>query len=267
MRPRHARAAAASERIQYQRRSRASSQGPSARRRRANNHRPSGHPRATARDCADALRRPRPSEVAGDPEGVRAAAPREGREVAGHGAERWASSLTPLRVAVVNACSPAFSRRVVRPGPASPTARTTRPLRSLMERRFGTSDAYSHELRRLGHEAADFVVNAPELQRAWRRGNGLGRSWLPQLPGRAGAAGQPPLPAQDGEGADRALRPGDRLRPGHLVLLAPRARCDARGRTPRRLADRQRAARAGHPARLRPHHHVVPALRRALPGA
>ncbi len=95
-----------------------------------------------------------------------------------------------MRVAVVDTYYPAFlaAHYADRPGLAD------RPydeqLRSLMERQFGTSDAYSHELRRLGHEAADFVVNAPELQRAWRRGNGLGRSWLAQLPGRAGAAGR-----------------------------------------------------------------------------
>jgi hypothetical protein len=88
-----------------------------------------------------------------------------------------------LRVAVVDTYYPAFlaAHYADRPGLAD------RPyeeqLRSLMERQFGTSDAYSHELRGLGHEAADLIVNAPELQRAWR---GDGR--LSALPGRLGAA-------------------------------------------------------------------------------
>jgi spore maturation protein CgeB len=38
---------------------------------------------------------------------------------------------------------------------------------------FGTSDAYSHALRALGHEAAELVVNCAPLQRAWARETGL----------------------------------------------------------------------------------------------
>jgi spore maturation protein CgeB len=84
-----------------------------------------------------------------------------------------------VRVAIVDTYYPAFlaAHYAERPGLAS------RPyeeqLRSLMERQFGTSDAYSHELRGLGHEAADFIVNAPELQQAWR-----GRRMLPGAWGR-----------------------------------------------------------------------------------
>ena len=93
-----------------------------------------------------------------------------------------------MRVAVVDTYYPAFvtEHYAARPGLAA------RPyeeqLRSLMERQFGTSDAYSHELRGLGHEAADFVVNVPELQKAWRREQGARRGWLVDVPGRIGAA-------------------------------------------------------------------------------
>lgn len=64
-------------------------------------------------------------------------------------------------------------------------------LASLMERSFGTGDAYSAGFRELGHEAAELVLNWPELQRAWARkrrapaaaATRAGR----QLPGRLGA--------------------------------------------------------------------------------
>jgi hypothetical protein len=93
-----------------------------------------------------------------------------------------------LRVAVVDTYYPAFlaAHYADRPGLAERSY--AEQLQSLMERQFGTSDAYSHELRRLGHEAVDLVVNAPELQRAWRRENGRGRGWLLDVPGRVGAA-------------------------------------------------------------------------------
>ena len=45
--------------------------------------------------------------------------------------------------------------------------------RRLMDRFFGTSDAYSHYLGELGHEAHEFVVNCDPLQRAWAREHGV----------------------------------------------------------------------------------------------
>jgi hypothetical protein len=47
--------------------------------------------------------------------------------------------------------------------------------RALMERSFGTSDAYSHFLATLGHEAHEVVVNSRELQAAWAREHGIRR--------------------------------------------------------------------------------------------
>jgi spore maturation protein CgeB len=41
--------------------------------------------------------------------------------------------------------------------------------KALMARSFGTSDAYSHYLRALGHDAEEIVVNADQLQLAWAR--------------------------------------------------------------------------------------------------
>ena len=44
--------------------------------------------------------------------------------------------------------------------------------RALMERSFGTSDAYSHFLRALGHEAEEVVVNCAPLQAQWAKERG-----------------------------------------------------------------------------------------------
>lgn len=88
-----------------------------------------------------------------------------------------------MRVAIVDTYYPAFLAAHYAERPALAERPYEEQLSSLMERQFGTTDAYSHELRGLGHEAADFIVNAPELQQAWRGGRRL-----PQLPGRLGAA-------------------------------------------------------------------------------
>lgn len=45
--------------------------------------------------------------------------------------------------------------------------------RSLMERFFGTGDAYSHHLKELGHEAHEFVVNCEPLQARWAAEHGV----------------------------------------------------------------------------------------------
>jgi len=50
--------------------------------------------------------------------------------------------------------------------------------RALMDRFFGTFDAYSHHLRQLGHDAHEVVVNCEPLQRAWAREHGVSRRRL-----------------------------------------------------------------------------------------
>lgn len=45
--------------------------------------------------------------------------------------------------------------------------------RALMDRCFGTADFYSHNLRLLGHEATEVIVNCEPLQRRWAEENGL----------------------------------------------------------------------------------------------
>jgi spore maturation protein CgeB len=61
-------------------------------------------------------------------------------------------------------------------------------LRSLLCQSFGTSDAYSRNLRALGHDAIEVVVNSEPLQRAWAAEQGFSPSPATRLrrllPGR-----------------------------------------------------------------------------------
>jgi spore maturation protein CgeB len=56
-------------------------------------------------------------------------------------------------------------------------------LRSLLEESFGTSDAYSRNLRALGHEAVETVANCEPLQHAWADEHGFRRSVATRLRG------------------------------------------------------------------------------------
>jgi glycosyltransferase involved in cell wall biosynthesis len=49
----------------------------------------------------------------------------------------------------------------------------------LMKQRFGTSDAYSYNLKKLGHEAQEIITNDDHLQTKWARENGI---WSLPLP-------------------------------------------------------------------------------------
>lgn len=57
-----------------------------------------------------------------------------------------------------------------------------------MERSFGTADAYSAGMRRLGHETTEVVINGEQLQRRWaaEHGTRLGGGPLAKLPGPVG---------------------------------------------------------------------------------
>jgi spore maturation protein CgeB len=99
-----------------------------------------------------------------------------------------------VRVLVVDTYYPAFLRTHYAERPGLARQPYSEQLAALIERGFGTSDAYSHHLRENGHEAEDVVVNCPELQRAWAREHGIGvrRALAPlaAAPGRVGAAGR-----------------------------------------------------------------------------
>jgi spore maturation protein CgeB len=95
-----------------------------------------------------------------------------------------------VRIAVVDTYYPAFVREHYARNRGLRRRSYEEQLAALMERSFGTSDAYSSHLVELGHEAVDLVVNCFELQAAWAREQGrapLGRR-LSSLPTRLGVA-------------------------------------------------------------------------------
>jgi spore maturation protein CgeB len=77
-----------------------------------------------------------------------------------------------VRVAIVDTYYPAFAAEHYRARPGLEDEPYERQLRSLLDRSFGTSDAYSRELRALGHDAYDLVANCLPLQQAWVREHG-----------------------------------------------------------------------------------------------
>lgn len=50
----------------------------------------------------------------------------------------------------------------------------------LMEQRFATSDSYSHNIKKLGHEAQEIITNDYRLQIKWTRENGIRTLPLPK---------------------------------------------------------------------------------------
>jgi hypothetical protein len=74
-----------------------------------------------------------------------------------------------VRVLIVDTCYPAFLKSHYAAHPGLADASYQDQWRALMDRFFGTSDAYSHYLRELGHDAHEVVVNCEPMQRAWAR--------------------------------------------------------------------------------------------------
>jgi hypothetical protein len=78
-----------------------------------------------------------------------------------------------LRIIVVDTYYPAFLAAHYDLHPKLEEQGYSEQLQSLMERCFGTSDAYSRYLRTLGHEADDLIVNCQPLQLRWAREQGV----------------------------------------------------------------------------------------------
>lgn len=72
-----------------------------------------------------------------------------------------------LRVLVVDTYYPAFQEALYSAHLGLSEAPYETQLGSLIAAHFGTSGAYSRELRALGHEAEDVIVNCLPLQRRW----------------------------------------------------------------------------------------------------
>jgi hypothetical protein len=96
-----------------------------------------------------------------------------------------------VRVAVVDTYYPAFTAGHYAERPGLGRRPYAEQLDALLDRAFGTADAYSANLRALGHEATDLIVNCEPLQLAWAREHGMrarvvaGRL-AERVPGRAG---------------------------------------------------------------------------------
>jgi glycosyltransferase involved in cell wall biosynthesis len=90
-----------------------------------------------------------------------------------------------VRIAVVDTYYPVFLEEHYRVRPEL-AARTYREqLAALIDRCFGTADAYSRHLNELGHEAIDVVANCAPLQLRWaaeRRGPGRLRRMVARAP-------------------------------------------------------------------------------------
>src|SRR5215204_6082269 len=97
-----------------------------------------------------------------------------------------------MRIAIVDTYYPELLAEHYRKRPELSQRPYDEQHASLMERCFGTSDAYSHHLRELGHDAIDIVPNCPELQMRWAVEHGHPGRWrrsrarLPGLPPRLG---------------------------------------------------------------------------------
>ena len=95
-----------------------------------------------------------------------------------------------LRVLVVDTYYPAFLADHYEARPGLEERSYVEQRNALLARRFGTSDVYSHELRKLGHESAEVIVNCEPLQTTWARERGrerLIRALNSLLPGRPGS--------------------------------------------------------------------------------
>jgi hypothetical protein len=91
-----------------------------------------------------------------------------------------------LRIFVLDTYYPAFLDAHYRQRPGLASRDYQEQLRALLDRFFGTSDAYSHYLRKLGHEAVEIVANCEPLQLRWAAEHGLSVPRLGRLPGPRG---------------------------------------------------------------------------------
>ena len=105
-----------------------------------------------------------------------------------------------MRIVIVDTYYPAFLREHYEREPGLERRPYREQLDSLMSRFFGTSDAYSHHLRELGHDAIEIVPNCSPLQMRWAAENGRpgrlrrARARLPRKPrARPTLAGDPLL--------------------------------------------------------------------------
>jgi glycosyltransferase involved in cell wall biosynthesis len=88
-----------------------------------------------------------------------------------------------VRIAIVDTYYAAFVASFYERRPELREASYEEQHSALIAESFGTSDAYSHHLRALGHDAIDLIADCGPLQHRWAEERGLLR-----VPRRAGAA-------------------------------------------------------------------------------
>jgi len=90
-----------------------------------------------------------------------------------------------VRIALVDTLYPAFVAEHYAARPGLEHRGSGEQRSALLARSFGTADAYSTNLRALGHDATDLLVDVEPLQRAWAREHGLrvSRPLRARLPG------------------------------------------------------------------------------------
>jgi glycosyltransferase involved in cell wall biosynthesis len=98
-----------------------------------------------------------------------------------------------MRIAVVDTYYPAFVASFYERHPELRESPYERQLDALLMSSFGTSDAYSHHLRALGHDAIDLIADCAPLQQRWAEEQGalrLARRAAAAVPGVAGSRAQ-----------------------------------------------------------------------------
>ncbi len=77
-----------------------------------------------------------------------------------------------MKIAIVDTYYPDFIQSVPLQG-----GTYEQELQRILDRRFGTFDAYSRGLRACGHEVVDIIANHAPLQNLWAKQDGWGGSW------------------------------------------------------------------------------------------
>jgi hypothetical protein len=80
-----------------------------------------------------------------------------------------------MRVLIIDTVYPGFVAEHYAHRPELARMSYDAQWRALMDRFFGTGDAYSHYLAALGHDAHEVVINASQLQRRWAVEHGVRR--------------------------------------------------------------------------------------------
>ena len=77
-----------------------------------------------------------------------------------------------MRIAIVDTYYPVFLHEHYLSRPGLERKAYGEQLASLIDRCFGTADAYSRHLNELGHDAIDLIVNCEPLQLRWAAEHG-----------------------------------------------------------------------------------------------